>query len=329
MSSDEIETEGIVYISSKRASNISGYTQDYIGQLARNAHINSKRIGGLWYVDMKSLEAYSVQSFEVGSVTEPLIDIKEVNQKESELPVSFDGNEYISANRASKITGYNQDYIGQLARSGKILSRQVGKRWYVNEAALIAHKKEKDALLGAVQAEAVGIRHGGEKEIPVALPPSFQKAELLNYIPEKGDLQPAIEQKVYIEAPIRPISAVSNDFSKQYSPDQNEIPIKVIKKYPVILQRKSLTSTQNRTYDLRKTRKNKEHRLTTGLTILGITASIAVCFVLFITKSTFGNIHIMQLEMTASALDSRASIAFAPIEDFFENLIAPDLVYKR
>ena len=33
--SDEMQIEGKPYISSKRASELSGYAQDYIGQLAR------------------------------------------------------------------------------------------------------------------------------------------------------------------------------------------------------------------------------------------------------------------------------------------------------
>ena len=54
---NEITLEGEEYISSKRASELSGYAQDYIGQLARVAAIDAKRIGGLWYVSLDSLDA--------------------------------------------------------------------------------------------------------------------------------------------------------------------------------------------------------------------------------------------------------------------------------
>jgi hypothetical protein len=146
------------YISSKRASELSDYSQDYIGQLARAGSIEARRVGGLWYVLLDSLEGHSKQASEYapvpphysGAATTP------------ESAILFDGSEYISAARASEITGYNQDYVGQLARAGKIGSRQVGKRWFVKRDDIAIHKAEKDASLGAVQAESVGILRSKE-----------------------------------------------------------------------------------------------------------------------------------------------------------------------
>jgi len=42
--------DGKKYISAKEASSITGYSKDYIGQLARGKKIDSKRIGRVWYV---------------------------------------------------------------------------------------------------------------------------------------------------------------------------------------------------------------------------------------------------------------------------------------
>ena len=72
--------------------------------------------------------------------------------------VSFDGKGYLSTAKAAKVTGYTPDYVGQLARAGTIPSRQVGNRWYVDHENIISHKKNKDALLAAVQTESVGIK---------------------------------------------------------------------------------------------------------------------------------------------------------------------------
>ena len=44
---EEVVLEGREYISSKRASEITQYSQDYIGQLARGGVIDAKRVGGL------------------------------------------------------------------------------------------------------------------------------------------------------------------------------------------------------------------------------------------------------------------------------------------
>jgi hypothetical protein len=149
----EIDLGGTIYISSKHAAEKTGYTQDYIGQLARGGQIEAKRVSGMWYILEESLRAYK----EKADQFVPTPPEGFTRSPDSEVAVSFDGKDYISANRAAKITGYNQDYIGQLARSNLILSRQVGKRWYVDRESLLKHKEEKDALLAAVQVESVGL----------------------------------------------------------------------------------------------------------------------------------------------------------------------------
>jgi hypothetical protein len=49
---------------------------------------------------------------------------------------------YLDTTAAAEKTGYTKDYVGQLARGGKIKARQLGRAWYVHEASLLAHKKE-------------------------------------------------------------------------------------------------------------------------------------------------------------------------------------------
>lgn len=151
--SDEIQISGKTYISSKRAGDLTGYAQDYIGQLARGGNIDAQRIGGLWYIHLDSVLQHkkSSESYVPEAPQKRIIqDIKSI--------ISLEGKEYISASRASEITGYHQDYVGQLARSGKISSRQVGNRWYVDRHVLEKHKAEKDALLATVQSESVGLK---------------------------------------------------------------------------------------------------------------------------------------------------------------------------
>lgn len=59
--------------------------------------------------------------------------------------LTFDGVLYISSKRAAKESGYTKDYVGQLARAGKIDARLVGRSWYVRADAL--HKHKEKALL--------------------------------------------------------------------------------------------------------------------------------------------------------------------------------------
>lgn len=179
--SDEVVIGGISYISSKRASVLSGYAQDYIGQLARAGLIDAQRIGGLWYVSLESLQKYQERKD-----AEKPVPPQYTPESSQDSLVFLDGREYFSAARASEVTGYHQDYIGQLARSGKIASRQVGNRWYVERDSVIAHKKSKDDLLAAVQADAVGISVRRE------LNTEAQEAPLLSYHQENNALIPEI-----------------------------------------------------------------------------------------------------------------------------------------
>ena len=151
--SDEVNLGGKTYISSKRAASSTGYAQDYIGQLARKGVIDARRIGGLWYIQLESLMNYK----EKAQTYVPQPPKHENIEADPESLVFFDGKDYVSAAKAADITGYHPYYVGQLARGGKVISQQIGNRWYVDRAGILAHKEEKDDLLAAVQAESVGL----------------------------------------------------------------------------------------------------------------------------------------------------------------------------
>ncbi|MEJ0053530.1 MAG: hypothetical protein WDN10_02270 [bacterium] len=56
------------------------------------------------------------------------------------------GNQtFISSKRASEITGYAKDYVGQLAREGRVTATLVGRSWYVLESAIREHRFGKQA----------------------------------------------------------------------------------------------------------------------------------------------------------------------------------------
>ncbi|MDO8579455.1 MAG: hypothetical protein Q7R72_01115, partial [bacterium] len=50
--------DGKIFISSKRASELGGYTQDYIGQLIRGKKIEARMVGRSWFVSEESLKTY-------------------------------------------------------------------------------------------------------------------------------------------------------------------------------------------------------------------------------------------------------------------------------
>ena len=79
--------------------------------------------------------------------------------------LSFEGKKFISSKRAAEVTGYAQDYVGQLSRMGKISGRRVGRSWYVDEEELRKHRLEETAVshLHRAKNEEVSVEAGSEE----------------------------------------------------------------------------------------------------------------------------------------------------------------------
>lgn len=169
-------------VSTSRAAELSGYSQDYIGQLCRSGGLECRMISDQWYIDPDSLRKYVPDMIEPSSEGAGFIrsdaknDVVTSNSNEARKAYSvkigdvrsgafkYDGEDYIPTQKAAEISGYTQDYIGQLARGGEIAARKVGRRWYIAREALTEHKKEKDAMLRLVQSDASGIDKKEERE---------------------------------------------------------------------------------------------------------------------------------------------------------------------
>jgi hypothetical protein len=52
---DYFEIEGVRYIPTRRAAEITGYAKDYIGQLSRMGKVNAMLVGRNWFVDEQSI----------------------------------------------------------------------------------------------------------------------------------------------------------------------------------------------------------------------------------------------------------------------------------
>ncbi len=224
----DINLGGTIYISSKRAAEITGYSQDYIGQLARGGQIDARRVAGLWYILEESLMQHKHKADEFVPTPPTRVAVAE-----NDASVNFDGKDYISASRAAKITGYSQDYVGQLARGEKISSRQIGSRWYVDRAEIIEHKRHNDSLLGAVQAASVGIMHVDSSESP-EIDPGAVLTDLphFSYIQEEISPMPIFETnsasddtKAYVE---REFTEMSRDIDADAQAEERQIPIRVL-----------------------------------------------------------------------------------------------------
>ncbi len=307
--SGPINIEGKEYISSKRASELSGYAQDYIGQLARTSQVDAQRLGGLWYVSMESLEKYK----STAEAYKPEPPVRTFAADPDSL-VSFEGKEHVSASKASQITGYHQDYVGQLARAGTIPSRQVGNRWYVERAALLAHKEEKDRLLGAVQSESVGLVRVTAEDATRASekPPEtdFEPVEaFLTYTKEEGDLFPTL-------APSGLLPGLESESIVEG--EEVSIPIRVVE------SGKKLHHTE-------PVKHVKHGGAVHGKTIFYGTLAATAFTIVIVLSFGFSSLKggSVYAGISKSGFTASASTAFGKIGDFLERLLVHELVFKR
>lgn len=142
---EEIVIEGKHYLSSRRAAEEIGYSQDYVTHLAREGMLDARMVEGLWFISRTALDMHRAQA------TMKAEEKAEVNHEEhSHGPatlVSFDGREYVSTARAANTAGFTPDYIAQLAREGTVPGRQVGNRWYVDLESVIAYKNGEEVVM--------------------------------------------------------------------------------------------------------------------------------------------------------------------------------------
>ena len=306
---DEVIISGKTYISSKRAAEMCGYARDYVGQLARGGLIQAERISGLWYVLLESIQAYKEKATSHMPVPPPYRP-----EPNTESVVTLEGRDYVSALRAAKLTGYNPDYIGQLARGGKISSRQIGNRWYVDREALFAHKQEKDALLAAVQAESVGIKRPQPKNHPAI---KDAREELLLYSRDDMDLMPAL-----------------SNMSKEYAHSSvSELPPSEISTIPIRVIDHSRSRGENKKYYTMS--RSRDVVSIPGKTIFGgkfaaaaltIVIVLAVGLISFQTNLIYATLKTPSAVNTASA--SASNIA-EKIGDVLERFLTREIIYQR
>lgn len=310
--SDEISVEGKEYVSSKRASQMSGYAQDYIGQLARKGMIDAQRVGGLWYVSMDSLHAYKEKS-ETFTPEPP---------KREDVPqdtlLSFDGRDFVSAARASEITGYHQDYVGQLARSGTILSKQVGNRWYVDREALRAHKTEKDALLAAVQSQSVGLTKPSEVSSASHEHSYAGAGPFLTYTKDDRDLMPFPETA-------SPESEMHREDALESLGEVRRVPIHIVRR----AERERVDPVANMSHRSSSRKYGKTIFYGTFATAaLTIVIVLSFGFSSLKESSTYTLATIRSTASVGSVLDRADAIA-GKLGAWLEHILVPELSYKR
>jgi excisionase family DNA binding protein len=167
---------GESYISVSQASEMLGYSRDYVGQLCRAGSLTCKRSSGQWFVLESNVRArtnkaqdnnisISVEKAQIKPEPHTTVHkIKTGNVRDDVLV--FDGEEYVTSARAAELTGYAQDYIGELARTKEVRARKVGRHWLVHKKEVIDHKKSKDVLLARVQSQSAGFSNSTIDDMP-------------------------------------------------------------------------------------------------------------------------------------------------------------------
>ncbi|MDP3958466.1 MAG: hypothetical protein Q8Q36_03330, partial [bacterium] len=172
MVAEELSFGSKKFILSRQAARLVKYSNDYIGELCRSGKVEARQIGRLWYVEESSLLAHKrengKQGFGANKHREKRALYKETPAVRAQFkPASpapakgvhvYDGKKFVSSRIATHLTGYSNDYIGELCRSGKVEAMRKGKLWYIEKDSLLAHKKMhgkqgfgSNAIRGALQ----------------------------------------------------------------------------------------------------------------------------------------------------------------------------------
>lgn len=197
----ELFFEGKKYVSSKRASKISRYNQDYIGQLIRDSKLEARRVGRSWFVSLESLEKHigKIKGVEI----KPLEKTPKIEGLSTESkPLFLEGKKFISSKEASDLSGYSRDYIGQLVRDEKLEARMVGRLWYVSALSLQKHL-EKQGQNNTENKKAEIHPYKKFEGSPVSQAISYQKEEVLS-LPKLPQKEIILNAEIYKPALIYP-----------------------------------------------------------------------------------------------------------------------------
>ena len=63
-----------------------------------------------------------------------------------EQPIDGVSQDWIDTTRAAALAGYDEEYLRQMARAGKLETRKVGRAWLFSREGLLQHKAKMDAL---------------------------------------------------------------------------------------------------------------------------------------------------------------------------------------
>ena len=123
------------FLSVSDAAKSSGYNPDYLTQLCRKNELDCKQISKVWFISFDDLQNFLQKNKKKFKFEPKSNDFVYISKSLSTNLDSFyiNGDEFLDTERASELSGYNRDYITQLARKGEIIARKLGKVWFVRK----------------------------------------------------------------------------------------------------------------------------------------------------------------------------------------------------
>lgn len=123
--------------------------------------------------------------------------------------IAIDGQQFVKASVAARQAGYTADYVGQLARSGAVPARLIGRTWYVDVETLRTHRvlKKRSARLKAREQVKKAL---AERKALAAVPSEPQKVS--RYEEDQSDLMPEVvrrDDRVAVRVVPTTVSAVA------------------------------------------------------------------------------------------------------------------------
>ena len=158
-------------ITTKDASELSGYSADYLSKLARAKKISGTQVGRNWLVNKESLVSFiEAQRRHKKELARELARVRaseyRANAKQPVAKPVFAApaletvrieRDLISTKDAAQLSGYSADYLAKLARERKVSGVQVGGSWLLRRDALtafLAHADERKIEIAAALSRA-------------------------------------------------------------------------------------------------------------------------------------------------------------------------------
>lgn len=155
----------------------------------------------------------------------------------------IEGKKYISSRRASEMSEYSSDYIGQLCRANKLDCKMVGRTWFVTEESIHLHK----ALISREEVGRNRINNlKGKSGNYISIKKVQTQSSASNSVSIKTiNESPKVESpKVTNESPLLPVTKSSTDSIVKTSPIVSPIVSPIIPpiKWNIVTETKGIVS---------------------------------------------------------------------------------------